>query len=142
MLDPARLRLNEDLGVTSVTPIGELVLASKESVRAHIGPPQGVCLALVVAGPGDDRMASHETLFGAVWAVYVSAATRFIFPRVDPARLRIPDQRGPDLGVRQALDRIARERATELARRSPRAAHHEDGHRGRAEYPLAKPRER
>lgn len=141
-LDPARLRLNEDRGVTSVTPIDELVLAAKESVRAHIGPPQGVCLALVVPGPDDDRVAGYKTLFDAVWAAYVSAAARFIFPRVDPARLETPEQSGPDPGVRQAIDRITRERATELARRSPRAGHHGDGHRGRAEHPLAISRQR
>lgn len=141
-LDPARLRLNGGGGITSVTPLDELVLAAKQAVRVHIGPARGVCLALVVAGPDDDRPAGHRSLFDAVWAAFVSAAGRLVFPRADLARCEIPAQGEPDPGVGPAIDRIARARAAELARRSPRPGHQAGPRRGRAEPTLAQPRRR
>jgi hypothetical protein len=121
MLDAALLRLDGSRGVTSVTPMDELILAAREAVRAHIGPHAGICLARLVRSGGDDRGVSGETMFDAVWAAFVHAAARHLFPRIVAARLEIPDQPARDRGAKHALDRLAQARAAELRLRA--AAH-------------------
>jgi hypothetical protein len=118
MLDAGLLRLDESGGVTSVTPIDELVLGARETVRTHVGPQTGICLARLVRRGGDNRGMSGETMFDAVWAAFVHAATRHLFSRIVAARLEIPDQRARDRHAKHALDRLARERAAELRLRA------------------------
>jgi hypothetical protein len=118
MLDAGLLRLDESGGVTSVTPMDELVLAAREAVWAHIGPHAGICLARLIRSGRDDRAVRGETMFDAVWAAFVHASDRHLFPPIVAARLEVPDQRPRDRGAQRALDRLAQERAAELRLRA------------------------
>jgi hypothetical protein len=57
-------------------------------------------------------------MFDAVWAAFVHASARHLFPRIVAARLEVPGQLAGDDGAKRALDRLARERAAELRLRA------------------------
>ncbi len=112
-LDAGRLRLDATTGITSVTPIDDLVDAAKTAVHRHIGRPRGVCVAMQANVPRADGPEA-VTFYTAVWRSFVAAAARRVFPTLDPARIERLPGTGPDPAFADALDRLARQRAAEL----------------------------
>ena len=114
-LNAARFRLDHELGITSVTPIDDLVSSAKDATLRHLGRPRGICVAMQAkAPPWSVRSFGTATVYGAVWSAYASAAARLIFPRVDVELLDIPEQESPDADVAGAFDRLAQARVLAL----------------------------
>jgi hypothetical protein len=116
VLNPALLRLDGETGVTSVTPIDDLISAAKAAITEHIRPAKGVCVAMLAKAPVCDHAA---TMYGAIWSAYAAAANRLIFPNIDLRGADIPPQAGPDPNFATVLDALARQRAAEWARGYP-----------------------
>lgn len=120
VLDPARLRLDHETGVSSVTPIDELISAAKTAIAEHIRPPRGVCAALLASAPVCEHAATHPaTMYSAIWSAYAAAVERLIFSNVKISGAEIPVQAEPDPHFETAIDALAKQRAEEWRARYP-----------------------
>ncbi|NML43201.1 hypothetical protein HHL11_05525 [Ramlibacter sp. G-1-2-2] len=107
-LDPARLRLDAQAGIATVTPLADLLAAARKSAARHNEVPPFVCVALQVSAPG------AANLFDAVWNSFAAAAERLVFPRF-LAAAGIPPEAAPDSEYAEALERLAAQRRADLA---------------------------
>jgi hypothetical protein len=115
VLDPALLRLDDDLGISTVTPIDDLVSAAKTAVTENIGPAHGVCVAMLAKAPARKHaLAGAVNMYGAIWSAYTAAVDRLIFSTAEIEIAEIPEQRGPDPRFVDAIDALARLRAAAL----------------------------
>jgi hypothetical protein len=120
VMDPTLLRLDDEMGLTSVTPIDDLVSAAKTSITEHIRPPKGVCVAIQANAPVCERASiAPVTMYGAIWSAFTAAANRLIFPNLDMSRVEIRPQAEPDPHFAVAIDALARHRAEEWRLRYP-----------------------
>jgi hypothetical protein len=119
VLDTTLLRPDDQMGVTSITPIDDLVSAARNAVKRHIGPARGMCVAMQAKAPGcQNSSPTRLTMYAAIWSAYSVAATRLIFPNVDLRSADIPlPKYGPDPRFAAAIDELARQRATDLSLR-------------------------
>ena len=114
VLEPALLRLDDETGLTSITPIDDLISSAKVAVAEHIRPPKGVCVALLAKAPVCEHdFTAPTTMYGAIWSAYAQAADRIIFSNVDLRRLDISPPAEPDVGFAAAFDALARRRAAD-----------------------------
>lgn len=111
-LDPAGLRLDENGGLTTVTPLADLLSAARDAAARHNEAYHATCVALQASAPDGTRATS---MFGAIWSSFAHAANRLVFPRVDLGHDSVPPEAGPDPGYAQALDRLAAQRGEVLA---------------------------
>jgi hypothetical protein len=114
-LDPALLRLDGETGISTVTPLDELLAAAAKAVTRHIGPARGVCVALQAPAPEYPDTPDSPTMFGAIWSAYAAAAERLVFPHFDAIATAIPRQAPPDADFALALDHLASRRRDEVA---------------------------
>jgi hypothetical protein len=118
VLDSALLKLDDETGVSSVTPIHDLVSIARAAVIEHLGSATGMCVAMHARAPVCDHAPGRPTtMYGAIWTAYVAAVERLVFPNVDLSRVVIRPQAGPDPHVAAVMDRLARERAADLKSR-------------------------
>jgi hypothetical protein len=118
VLDSALLKLDDETGVSSVTPIDDLISTARVAVIEHLGPATGMCVAMQARAPVCDHVhATPATMYGAIWTAYVAAVERLVFPNIDLSGVVIRPQAGPDPHVPAAMDRLARERAADLKSR-------------------------
>ena len=110
VLDPALLTLGPEMALTTITPVEELLSLAKAAVQRHIGPAQGVCVALRARAP------SHVgvSMFDAIWSAYTAAAARLIFVHIDACEVSLLPVASPDPNAAAALDALARRRAADL----------------------------
>lgn len=114
VLEPALLRLDDETGITSVTPIDALIAVAKTAVAEHIRPPKGVCVALLANAPACEHGSTAAvTMYGAIWSAYAAAAAHLIFPNVNISKAEIPAQAEPDPHFAVAIDALAKHRAEE-----------------------------
>jgi hypothetical protein len=114
-LNPALLRLDAGCGVTTVTPLGDLLTAAREAAARHKAWSRANCLALHVLAPQANDGRAASTMFGAIWSSFADAANRLVFPRFDNCRELVPPETVPDLGFAETFKRLAAERGEELA---------------------------
>lgn len=107
-LDAARLRLDAQAGITTVTPLPDLLAAAKRAASRHNPAPPGICVALQAPAP------HAATMFDAVWNSFAGAAARLVFPRFDAQRCGIAPQAAPDPAYAQALEQLAAQRQNDL----------------------------
>jgi hypothetical protein len=118
VLDSTRLKLDDEIGVTSVTPIDDLVSVARAAVTEHIGPAKGICVAMQAKAPvWGHTSEAPATMYDAVWSAYTAAAEHLIFPNVDISGAEIPAQAGPDPHFALAINHLARDRGAELRSR-------------------------
>lgn len=110
-LHPACLRLDDALGLTTVTPLDDLLAAARQATLRHDGCTQGVCVALQAPAP---HGCAGGSMFGAIWSSFADAAARLVFPRFDPQRPPIPACAAPDGRHAEILDRLAAGRGAQL----------------------------
>ena len=93
-LDPAKLTLDAETGITSVTPIGRIVSDAEKVVDQYLTPQEhsGVCVAMQANPRGLESL----TMWGAVWDAFGSATERFIYPLEHPIAEGIPQPDQPD----------------------------------------------
>ncbi len=126
VLDAALLRLDEQMGITSVTPIDDLVSAAKVAITEHIRPARGICVAMLAKAPACEHASALPlTMYGAIWSAYTAAADRLIFQNIDLRGVQIPSQARPDSCFEVAIDTLARHRAAQLHRDYPATIWHE-----------------
>lgn len=113
-LDPALLCLDDDTGIDSVTPFEDLLAGAKAATARHLGPPQGICVALQAAASGTPDGVDKPTMFGAIWSSFVTAAERLVFPAFDVSRADISAPAPADPYCAEALDRLASSRRDTL----------------------------
>ena len=120
VLDPALLQLDDDLGITTVTPIDDLVSAAKIAIDENIEPARGVCVAMLAKAPAC-RHASPgpANMYEAIWSAYTSAVGRLVFSNVEIEIAGIPAQCGPDPRIREVMDLLAKDRAAALRANFP-----------------------
>lgn len=114
-LNPACLRLDEATGLSTVTPLGELLAAARTAAARHYDAPAAICVALQAPAPQLPGDAGAATMFGAIWGAFAAAADRLVFPRFDPRGVSIPAQAAPDPAHAQTLECIASQRQEALA---------------------------
>jgi hypothetical protein len=118
VLDSALLKLDDETGVSSVTPIHDLVSTARTAVIEHLGSATGMCVAMQAKAPVCDHLhGTATTMYGAIWTAYVAAVERLVFPNIDLSGVVIRPQAGPDPHVPAAMDRLARKRAADLKSR-------------------------
>lgn len=117
--DPTLLMVSQGVGLTSVTPIDDLVKAAKAAVARHIQPAKGLCVAMLAKAPSGGDSEEPATMYDAIWTAYVRAAERLVFPMVEISRMdsRPPREADPDLP--DVFDGLALQRAQELKRGDP-----------------------
>ena len=120
VLDPALLRLDDDLGITTVTPIDDLVMAAKAAITKNIEPARGVCVAMMAKAPSSERGAAEPTsMYEAIWSAYTSAVGRLVFSNAEIEMAEITAQCGPDPRMMEVMDLLARDRAAALRANFP-----------------------
>ena len=112
-LDPALLRLQGETGITTVTPLPDLLAAARCAAARYNVAPRGVCVALQAPAP-EAAGGRGTTMFGAIWASFAAAAERLVFPHFDPSRDAIPAEAAIDSGYADALEHAAARRHDEL----------------------------
>ncbi|CAD6556834.1 hypothetical protein LMG28727_06207 [Paraburkholderia kirstenboschensis] len=115
VLDPALLRLDDTMSLTSVTPIEDLVAVANAAIRKYIRPTKGVCVAMLAHAPyGDQERAAPSTMYGAVWSAFAGAAERLVFPNIDLSTVDRSPPCGQDPDFATLIDALARQRALAL----------------------------
>jgi len=104
--DPARLKLDPETGITSVTPIEEIIRAARSIVdemdEEKIEPP-GVCSAIQVRPQGLE----NDTMFGAAWGAYSAFTGRYIYPRIAKEGIgHVPPQTQADTSLDENLRQV------------------------------------
>ncbi|HYH36511.1 MAG TPA: hypothetical protein VD706_03360 [Candidatus Saccharimonadales bacterium] len=103
VLDPGKMKLDPETGITTVTPIDELVKSADELVeRYFVRQSPGTCVALQAASP--EPACRH--MFDAVWTAYGSAVDKLIYARLGQDGLEIPPAQSPDENAGTAMHSI------------------------------------
>jgi hypothetical protein len=98
-----KLKLDDESGITSVTPLDELVKMTVEivdEVEFREGP--GVCVALQAEAPTEQC----PNMFAAFWSAYGSAAKRLIYDQTDEVSIPDVPEEAPDANYEARLRRI------------------------------------
>lgn len=99
-LDPSMMKLDDETGITTVTPIPELISIAKNALRQDPEIPEPlaheVCLALQTKSPTEEA----KIMFDATWFAYVAAAERLIYPLFEFEPDEIPAEAPPDPDVK------------------------------------------
>ena len=133
VLDARRLRLDDVTGITSVTPIDDLLAAAGASVKRNIGPPKGICVAMMAKAPSTRQVvAMPPTMYGAIWSAFVRAAARLIYPHYLVDRRDVDVQADPDRDFMSAIEALAAQRAVALRLGRPAQTWREATDAGRA----------
>jgi hypothetical protein len=115
VLDPSLLRLDEELGISTVTPVDDLVSAAKTAISEYIEPAKGVCVAILARAPACQHApAGPANMYGAIWSAYTAAVDRLIFSTAEIDMAGIPAQCGPDPRFAEVIAALARQRAAAL----------------------------
>lgn len=107
-LNPAKLKLDTETGITTVTPLEDIIKVTQEEFD-RLGreifvnnTSSGVCVALQAKAPrvtGQQGCPRKDTMFDAMWGAYVQAADRLIYPNFSASQDKLPSltHSGPDL---------------------------------------------
>lgn len=110
VLNPACLRLDEAIGLTTSTPIERLLEAARRAAARHGHSYRATCVALQAAVHLGPMERAPRSFFGAIWASFAGAADRLVFPKFDPVQQCVPRDAGPDPAYEATLDEIAEHR--------------------------------
>jgi hypothetical protein len=84
-LDPAKLRLDEEMSLTTVTPLNTLLQsahrAAERSGYGYVAP----CVAISAHTTDTVSGRSSHSVFDAIWSCWVHTADRLVFSRFDPS---------------------------------------------------------
>lgn len=101
-LDPAKLKLDSETGITTVTPIEELISITEELVhRVFARTEATACVGLQAKGPSPD----FKNMFEAVWKAFGDYTARRIYPNAVLPQ-EIPAQASPDDRFRSAAAKL------------------------------------
>ncbi len=116
ILDPSKLKLDPVTGITTVTPIEDLLHASRAATARHNDSYHATCVALQAPAPeGARRPVGTTSMFDAVWSSFADAASRLVFPRFHLEHDTARPAAEPDLICTETLDRLAANRRADLA---------------------------
>jgi hypothetical protein len=116
---PERLKLDNKTGVTSVTPIADIVETARDAATRHRNYPEGMpdtCLAMFIKPPELDG----KSLYDATWDAYSEFVAREVYPQVKPEQSTEAD---PDIfyrieiGATALRQRLREDAEAELKRR-------------------------
>lgn len=114
-LDPAKLRLDENGGLTTVTPLETLSRAARRAAARggyrYVAPCVAMSARIASTGAGE----AGDSVFGAIWATWVQAANRLLFSRFDPSRDAAWVQAEADPDCAGAFDAITAQRRATLS---------------------------
>jgi hypothetical protein len=92
-LNLGRLRLDDDMGITTVTPFEDVLGTAIEVARASgpIGLGEHTCIAHQVDAPDEET----GSFFGGVWRSYGAAADRLAYRGIDIDESQVPPEEEP-----------------------------------------------
>lgn len=102
-LDSSKLKLDEETGITTVTPIEQIVHEAREASKHEFPPEDGVCVAMQakINGP------SSPTVFEASWDALTDFGQRLIYPNIAEQELaKVPKQAAPDPNLAKTIQSI------------------------------------
>gem|GEM_PF-4058613 len=105
-INPALIRLDDELGITTVTDLSEFMAVAKEVSNEHMvneGHP-GTCVATQAVPLG----AEHGTMYDMVWDAYGFGVDRYIYPYHQPLEVDMADPEEPDRHLRSSFELVAR----------------------------------
>lgn len=101
--DASKFKLDEETGITTVTPIEQIVDEAREASRREFPPVDGVCVAMQakINGP------SSPTVFEASWDAMTSVGQRLVYPNIGDHELaKVPKQAAPDPNFAETIQSI------------------------------------
>jgi hypothetical protein len=98
VLDVAKLKLDEATGITSVTPINDLLGESRKLISKMFTPSIDACVALQAKSP----CPNERNMFDATWSAFGSISDRIIYPYVE-LPTEIPAQADTDTDYKTTL---------------------------------------
>lgn len=106
-LDPAKLKMDAETGLTTVTPLETMMAITRARFNKRRNPADdphssGVCVALQAKAPTTCEHA--RTMFDATWLAYTSIAARLIFPNFEVDPKTVPAQEEPDKNFEAAVN--------------------------------------
>jgi hypothetical protein len=100
VLDAGKLKLDDETGITTVTPFENLRAASLEALEeVLLGESSHACAALRARGPSG----GCSNMFNAVWSAYGSAVQRMIYSRIGDDAIEVVSQGSEDENYRENL---------------------------------------
>ncbi len=93
-VDPSLMRLDEELGITTVTDLEAMMAVAKEVANADMVNEghAGTCVAPQAVPLGDE----HGSMYDLVWDAYGFAIDRYVYPFHKPAEADMAGPAGPD----------------------------------------------
>ena len=110
LLNPAWFRLDEGTGLSTVTPLADLLSAACAVVDQN-ETHHSTCVALQAAAP--EAVNGATTMFGAIWSSFAEAANRLVFPRFDISKYPVQQQAAPDPKYVETFAQLAEQRHQE-----------------------------
>lgn len=113
-INPRYFRLDDDTGITTVTPIDKLLATAQQANNAYFVAEDhaGICVALQVKSPALD----NRTVFDAAWDAFSDATERLIYPGLPMAELDLSPPYASDEQPEVRMDQLARLSIQEMPR--------------------------
>lgn len=103
--DPTKLITDEHTGISTITPLPDIVAAAAEAVDTIAGTEleRTVCVAREAQPAG-----MQSTFYDAIWDAYTTAVRRYIYPHRAPITVECFPPQEPDTNVRTSMLQLAR----------------------------------